>query len=133
VHGLRDNGFLNGLDMKTTIVFDQFKHGKNLKRPSEQVLQWVEYWRCESKFLFLQSFLNTVTLSPIGDILVFGGDGYLSIWTRDSSISQRSFSLKGYQSEQPPKDLVCPIIQSKRVDQIVQSDFSADGRFIVTL
>ena len=69
------------------------------------MLKWIEYWRCDPKDLTFRSFLNTVSLSPHGDALVLGGNEFMSVWTRDTSMSTHSYSVYLYYAKEVPKNI----------------------------
>lgn len=83
--------------------------------------------------LAFPGFLNTLSISPIGDILLLGGNEYLSLWTRDSRISAHSFTQIMFYGANPPKDLYAQEIAQTQVGQVIQSEFSRDGRLFITL
>jgi hypothetical protein len=77
--------------------------------------------------------LNTVSLSPHGDALALGGNEFLSLWTRDTSMSTHSYSVFLYYAKEVPKNMYAQCIEERDVLQVIQSEFSADGRTIITL
>jgi hypothetical protein len=111
VHGLADVGYLNGIDTKTSRVMDDLKKNNNAKQPAEQFLGWTEFWRCDEKLLAIQGFLNTISISPIGDVFILGGDQFLSLWTRDTNLAAHSYTMQLFMARNPPSDLVCSAIQ----------------------
>ena len=65
----------------------------NFQYALTQHLKWKEYWRCDPKLLIVNSFINTLSLTPQGDGLVVAGNGFLTLWHRDSNMNQHSYSL----------------------------------------
>jgi len=50
------------------------------------------------------SFISTLSLSPLGDVMVMGANESLSLWTRDSNMSTHSYSVHlFYAKDEPPK------------------------------
>ena len=106
VHGLQDTGYLIGLDQKVTQ--EHLKKYKNacFNTPKQQHLKWREYCRCEESMLVMESFLNTVSLSPLGDVLFLGGHKFLSVWIRDANMASHSYSNHLFYAEQVPKNII---------------------------
>jgi hypothetical protein len=77
-------------------------------------LRWEEHWR-----LTLTYPIRNLTLSPIGDFLAFSGDGFFSVWTRDSG-SLQSFSSFLYYSREENKNVMASIIKKIPLGDVVQ-------------
>ena len=81
-------------------------NGYNTQRPSTQILQWCEFWRCDPNMLAIQGFLNAIAISPFGDAMVLAGNEFLSLWTRDeNNISQHNFTLHLLVAKELPKNI----------------------------
>jgi hypothetical protein len=77
-----------------------------------QHLKWKEYWRCDPKLLVINSFLNTVSITPQGDAIALAGNEFLTLWSRDTNISTHSFTLHLYYAKKLPENLYAHSIQS---------------------
>lgn len=70
-----------------------------------QHLRWKEYWRCGEDELALHGFINTISISPLGDVLFLGGSECLSVWPRDDAFATHSFTLNLYYAKDLPKNM----------------------------
>jgi len=114
VHGLQDQAYLNGLDLKVTEEMgSRVKNMMAIQTKGAMHLKWTEYWSCDPKNLEIQSFLNTISLTPQGDALTLGGNEFFSIWARDSNMSAHSYSQHLYFAKEVPKDLYAHSIETK--------------------
>lgn len=133
VFGLQDESYLNGIDSRVTQQMSELTKGGNTFAPKQQQLKWKQYWKCDAQMLAFPGFLNTLSLSPVGDVLLLGGNEYVSLWTRDSNMSAHSFTQTMFYAKEPPKDLYAQEIVQTQVGQVIQSEFSRDGRLFITL
>jgi hypothetical protein len=131
VFGLADQDYLNGIDLSVTQRITDLTKGANTFAPTRQHLKWKQYWRCSE--LSIQGFLNTLSLSPIGDFMVLGGNEFMSVWTRDSSLAAHSFSQHLFYAKSLPKNVFAQGLLETPIEQIVQSEVSRDGRCIICL
>ena len=131
VFGLEDQDYLNGIDLSVTQRITDKTKGGNTFVAARQYLKWKAYWR--SSELSVQGFLNTLSLSPIGDLMVMGGNEFMSVWTRDSALSSHSFSQHLFYAKDLPKNVFAHGLLETPVEQVIQSEVSTDGRSIISL
>ena len=65
--------------------------------------------------------------------MVLGGNEFMSVWTRDSSLSAHSFSHHLFYAKALPKNVFAHGLLEMPVEQIIQSEVSRDGRSIICL
>jgi hypothetical protein len=63
--------------------------------------------------------------------MFLGGNEFLSVWTRDTSLSSHSFSQHLFYSKEMPKMVFAQCLGEKPVGQVIQSEISRDGRTII--
>ena len=56
-------------------------------------------------------FFNTLSLSPLGDAMVMGGNECLSLWTRDSNFSTHSYTLHLFYAKDMPENLYAQCLE----------------------
>ena len=153
VFGLQDTSYLAGVDQKVTENLNSLlqgvtrggRGGSSLALPRPQHLKWKAYWRCDESLLaammaigteesMTASFISTLSLSPLGDVMVMGANESLSLWTRDSNMSTHSYSMHlFYSKDEPPKGLYAQCLEQRDIGQIIQSEFTRDSRAFLTL
>lgn len=125
--------YLNGVDPTVTSLIDKETDFTNNKRPSQQNLQWFAYWKITGEMLAVQGFVNAVSISPFGDVVVVGGNEFFSVWSRDSNLVSHSYSLHLLYGKELPKNVFAQNKREIDIGQIVQVEFADDGRSFVTL
>lgn len=71
------------------------------------IIRWKEYWRYEVKIN-----ARNLSMSQIGDFISMSGDGFLTVWNRDTP-NDYSYSPFVYYSREDPKGIMASVIMHK--------------------
>lgn len=84
--------------------------------------------------LVVNSFVNTVSITPQGDAIALAGNEFLSLWSRDSNIGTHSYTLHLYYAKSVTQKIYAQSIEEvPELGQVIQSSFTPDSRALVTL
>lgn len=90
--------------------------------------RWKEYWRFE-----VPQIVRNLSISQIGDFFSMSGDGFLTVWVRDTP-TDFSYSQFVYQSREEPKNVVAQVIRhAPHSGYVIEQEVTSDGRLIVCL
>jgi hypothetical protein len=96
--------------------------------PHKIKIRWKEYWRQDLKL-----DVRNLSMSPIGDFFSMTGDGFMTVWIRDTP-TDFTYSQFVYHSREDTKGIIAQVIkQLPTLGSIIQQEVTNDGRLIICL